>query len=305
MRELGIIDEEAQARGLADYLLTLDIPSRVVANRDGRFAVWVQHEDKVARARAVFDEFRADPDDPRFRAATRSAREIRRQAQQAEKEHRRASRNLRDRWEGALHVRAPFTSALIAACVALFAFENFAPGGRRWVFEWLRFSLPYLDPNGFIRDSGFEQILGGQVWRLVTPAFLHADFLHILFNMLALASLGQRVEVIKGKWRYLLLVLVAAVAGDVGQFFLSGGNFRGMSGVVFGVAGYLWIKGEIAPEEGLGLNDRSFRIMVAWFLIGILAPIAQPGGDGFLFHMANAAHGVGLASGLLLGLLGL
>ena len=57
LRELGIIPEEQNARVLADFLLTLNIGTKVVTNRDGRFGVWVQNEDRLAEARRVYDEF--------------------------------------------------------------------------------------------------------------------------------------------------------------------------------------------------------------------------------------------------------
>ena len=99
MRELGILPEERQARALADYLLTLNIATKIVANRDGRFAVWVQNEDRLVEARQVYGEFNSDPDAERFHAASQSARAIRKQVEAVEKEHRRKSLDLRDRWK--------------------------------------------------------------------------------------------------------------------------------------------------------------------------------------------------------------
>jgi rhomboid protease GluP len=50
-----------------------------------------------------------------------------------------------------------------------------------------------------------ELILAGQVWRLITPAFLHSNLMHIAFNMYALFILGRRIESTYGHGRFLLL----------------------------------------------------------------------------------------------------
>ncbi len=61
-----------------------------------------------------------------------------------------------------------------------------------------------------------RQILAGQVWRLVTPIFLHFGPFHLLFNMVFLYLLGGMIEERRGPWRYLLLGLVCAVLSNVG-----------------------------------------------------------------------------------------
>ncbi len=300
MRELGIITEEQNARALADYLLTLDIATKVVTNRDGRFGVWVQNEDRLGQAREVLDEFVRDPNEARFQSATRTAKEIRKRAEEVEAQFRKRSVDLRERWEGPIYRRAPWTFGLIVVSVGVFVAEKFYPGQ---ILFWLLFSLRGITAEGFVRDLGFANILQGEVWRLITPIFLHSGIWHIAFNMMALGAFGQRIEMVKGRWNFALIVLVSAIASNVGQFLLAGGGFGGMSGVVFALVGYLWMKGQLAPEEGLGLDRQNAQLMFGWFLLGIIAPLVMPEGRGFPFNMANGAHGVGLASGLLFGLL--
>ena len=299
MRELGIIPEETNARALADYLLTRDITTKVVANRDGRFGVWVQSEDRMGEARQVLGEFLQNPDDTRFQAATRSAREIRKRTEEIEAEHRKRSHNLRDRWDGPLYRRAPLTFALIAASIAVFVGDKFDPA----LFARLMFSVRLVTEDGFVVDLGLANIKAGEVWRLITPIFIHLSVYHILFNMLAMAAFGQRIEMTKGWVKFLILVLVSALLSNIGQFVVAGGGFGGMSGVVFALAGYLWIKGHVSPDEGLGLDNQNAQLMFGWFLLGIFAPVLFPGQQGFPFNMANMAHGVGLLAGLVFGLL--
>src|SRR5580700_4993412 len=44
----------------------------------------------------------------------------------------------------------------------------------------------------------FDKVLSGEIWRLLTPLFLHANFLHLFVNMLVLYWAGSRLEEIYG-----------------------------------------------------------------------------------------------------------
>ena len=78
-------------------------------------------------------------------------------------------------------------------------------------------------------------IIAGQFWRLVTPAFLHSNIMHIGFNMYALTILGRRLERTYGHGRFLLLYLLAAFGGNVLSFVLSPTPSLGSSTGVFGL----------------------------------------------------------------------
>jgi rhomboid protease GluP len=77
----------------------------------------------------------------------------------------------------------------------------------------------------------------GQVWRLFTPALLHASVMHIGFNMYALYSFGTFLEPAYGRTRFLVLYLLAAFGGNVLSFLLSAGVSVGASTAVFGLVG--------------------------------------------------------------------
>jgi rhomboid protease GluP len=80
-----------------------------------------------------------------------------------------------------------------------------------------------------------EFILAGQVWRLITPVFLHGSLLHIGFNMYALFVLGPGLERYYGHRRFLLLYLVSGYAGNVLSFLLSSNPSIGASTAIFGL----------------------------------------------------------------------
>lgn len=116
------------------------------------------------------------------------------------------------------------------------------------------FALQYLTQYGFIGPEGFrcpffltpdipacyglkvnDLIIGGQWWRLLTPIFLHASFLHIGFNMYALNVLGPELEQHFGHWQFLALYLLSGFAGVVLSFLLTDAPSLGASTSVFGL----------------------------------------------------------------------
>ncbi len=80
-------------------------------------------------------------------------------------------------------------------------------------------------------------ILHGQVWRLVTPIFLHGSILHIAFNMYALFYLGPTLERFYGRGRFLGLFMLGGFAGNVISFMFSQYQSLGSSTAIFGLLG--------------------------------------------------------------------
>ena len=80
-------------------------------------------------------------------------------------------------------------------------------------------------------------IAQGEWWRLLTSAFVHANIMHIGFNMLLLYQLGPSLEYVLGKSRYLSLYLLAALGGTVASYYFSSiTTFSfGASGAIFGL----------------------------------------------------------------------
>ena len=90
----------------------------------------------------------------------------------------------------------------------------------------------------------FEGALQGQLvaegewYRMITAGFLHANFIHIGFNMLLLWWFGRALEGYLGHWRYAAIYGVSLVAGSAGALLLTPMAFTvGASGAVFGILG--------------------------------------------------------------------
>lgn len=81
-----------------------------------------------------------------------------------------------------------------------------------------------------------EAINSGQVWRLLTPVFLHGSLLHIGFNMYALYIFGRGLEKRYGTLRFAMLYFMGALAGNTLSFLLSSSPSLGASTAVFGLA---------------------------------------------------------------------
>lgn len=152
----------------------------------------------------------------------------------------------------------------------------------------------------------FSQIRQGQVWRLFSPAVLHQDPLHILFNMIWLWILGRPIERRIGAYRYLSLTLLCGVFSNTAQYLMSGPFFLGYSGVILGLAGFIWMREKIAPWEGYPVSKPTLLFLL--FFVGAICAL-QIGSfliqifssSDFSPNIANTAHLAGLLAGLSLG----
>lgn len=79
----------------------------------------------------------------------------------------------------------------------------------------------------------------GQYYRLFTGIFLHANFLHLIFNMYALYVIGMQLESFLGKEKYLAVYLLSGLGGSMLSIFFSNGYSVGASGAIFGLMGAL------------------------------------------------------------------
>jgi membrane associated rhomboid family serine protease len=88
-------------------------------------------------------------------------------------------------------------------------------------------------------------VADGQVYRLITSAFLHEPLgsglgiLHIAFNMWALIIVGPQLERVLGRLRFLAVYLVSALGGSVLYYLIApvATPALGASGAIFGLFG--------------------------------------------------------------------
>jgi membrane associated rhomboid family serine protease len=140
--------------------------------------------------------------------------------------------------------------------------------------------------------EALPEVRHGEVWRLFTPMFVHMDWWHIIFNMMWLVDLGSMIEGRQKSWLLAIMVLAMAVVSNLAQFFAGGPLFGGMSGVVYGLFGYIWIRGKFDPGSGLYLHPTTVTMMIIWFFACF---------TGLVGDIANAAHAAGLVMGIMWG----
>ncbi|XP_024522921.1 RHOMBOID-like protein 10, chloroplastic [Selaginella moellendorffii] len=82
-------------------------------------------------------------------------------------------------------------------------------------------------------------IAKGQIWRLLTPAFLHVNLIHLLLNCYSVHSLGPHLESLGGSKRFLVVFAVAAVTTSCLSFLMCKSPAVGASGAICGLIGAL------------------------------------------------------------------
>jgi GlpG protein len=297
LRQLGTMPKEVDPQVFADYLLTLGMKIKIDERPDG-YSLWIYNEDHLGRARDELSGFLSKPDDPRYRSAVDAAKSIRREERALDQKYRKNFREASDLWGYPSLRRRPVTVSLVAICIVCFVLGQ-SRQNRLKVRDALRFSTEVVDSDGRDRNNGLKDIESGEIWRLLTPIFLHFSILHLLFNVMALSTLGTIIEIRRGSLRLAVMILLMAIASNIGEFVYEervdpGGTqvFGGISGVVCGLFGYVWMKGLYEPEQGMILHPNSVTFGLLWIALcmtGMLGPIA------------NAAHVVGLIVGVALG----
>jgi len=160
----------------------------------------------------------------------------------------------------------------------------------------IQFVSGLIPENDWLFDLGAkinERILAGQVWRLITPAFLHANLMHIAFNMYALFILGRRIESTYGHGRFLLLYFLSAFGGNVLSFVLSDADSLGASTAIFGL---------LAAEAVFILQNRRLfgqRVRGMLFNIAFILVINLMLGFSANTNIDNFGHLGGLLGGFL------
>ncbi len=132
-------------------------------------------------------------------------------------------------------------------------------------------------------------IVAGQYWRLISPIFLHANWLHLLVNCYSLFVVGNIVERIFGHIKYAAIYFIAGLYGSIASFIFSTNPAVGASGAIFGLLGALVYYGVERP-----------KIFKKYFGYNVWVTILLNIGIGFsMAGIDNFAHLGGLGGGFL------
>lgn len=185
-----------------------------------------------------------------------------------------------------------FTWGLIAINGLIFALGIVSPSLQNDLF------FQFADQPNLVLNHG-------EYWRLFTSMFLHANVMHIAFNMLSLYSIGQIIEKRFGRARYLLIYLLGGLAGSILSVSFNSLEMYsvGASGAVFAIFGaeaaFLLVNWRSLDRYGMGARERLRQVIffaALNFFVGFLG--AATGGG--IIRIDNWAHVGGFLGGAIL-----
>ena len=250
------------AQAFVDYMATQGVILTI--QQHTQTDVWLADESQASRVNAELARFLKNPGDARYLAASWQSGHT-------------GSGLHYQRFPFLATVReraGPFTLVLMAACILVFILMSVV--GDQQIL--LMLAWPY--------DASVEF----EFWRYFTHALMHFSVLHILFNLLWWWYLGGAVEKRLGSGKLIVLTLISALLSGFIQHKFGGPWFGGLSGVVYALMGYVWLRGERDPQSGIYLQRGLMTFALIWIIAGWF--------DLFGMAIANGAHVAGLAVGL-------
>lgn len=291
MRNIGHLATEPDARKLGDFLYLRGIRNEVEAEPDGRWALWILEDDQVAEAGQILARFAANSTAPEFQVDTRKSASLRKEELEKIEDAARRQWGRERIFPQQIVVTLGMVSvALILVSIGIFLVTGM--GDNRAVMAPLLMSEQPGSGRSLTTSRWLPEILRGEIWRLFTPALLHSSFLHLLFNMLWLKDLGSLIETRLHSLYLLTLVVGIGIGSNLVQYWWSGPGFGGMSGVVYGLFGFIWMRGKSDPASGLFLDKQTVVLMLIWFFVCLFE---------FIPRVANGAHFGGLVIGAVWG----
>lgn len=269
MQPIGRINSYRAALAFKDYLQTQRV--QTVLERDNEYTtILVAHSADVDFAMKELQRFFAEPDHPRYRIASWTSGDAKESAYQFTHVNEGGLNRFLKRG-------GPVTIVTCVLAIVITVLTGFGTNE-------LVFALTY----------NASLILAGEVYRLITPIFLHfpilgIPFLHLLFNLMWIWDLGGQLEKRLGSSLSIYHIITIGLISNTSQYLVAPQIiFGGLSGVVFGLLGYFWLRGEIDPRFGLKVNKSLLMFLLIWMALGFVGVI--PG-------MADTAHLAGFLTG--------
>jgi GlpG protein len=267
------VAEEQLAVALCDALGDHGIESQVERTERG-FMLWVLDEQDLGEANRLITRWIDQGDRPSLEAAAERGREGRelkerihaRRVQKATLSARRAQARAR--------LRPPvLTWGLIALSVAVAFLTEL--GHKREAVEKLLFAAPGSVATSQLRLFGQRITVLAlpfhEPYRFLTHVLVHFDALELLFQLVMLRELGRVIEGVHGARVFAAFVMLCAVISGTAQYQLGlSPEFSGMSGVVFGLLGLVWVRGQLDPRSRYALTRGTVQFMLVWLALGFV-----------------------------------
>jgi len=194
------------------------------------------------------------------------------------------------------------TPLLVALLLAAFAWATMGTSSqqRALVLGWGALSGGFISP-----DAWPAALQDGRALRLVTALFLHADWAHLVGNLVFLLIFGLPAERAMGPWRFLLLFLLGGAVANLAAALTIGAPDRiiiGASGAVSAVIGAylaLFPRAKLGVVLPLGLFLEFVRapaslLIGIWALLQVVFAYIGPalGAVAWWAHLAGFAFGI-------------
>ncbi|MGE2729488.1 rhomboid family intramembrane serine protease [Mycolicibacterium vaccae] len=168
------------------------------------------------------------------------------------------------------------TYALIAINVVMFILQSASSALERDLVLWA------------------PAVADGDLYRLLTSAFLHYGLVHLLFNMFALYIVGPPLEMALGRMRFVSLYLLSALGGSVLVYLLSSLNSAtaGASGAIFGLFGATFVVGRKLNADVRGV----IAIIVLNLVITFVIPLVSSQNISWQGHLGGLVTGAAVAA---------
>lgn len=281
-----VVDAGQDLRPLLGALAKQGVRFRV-NEESGAQVIWVQSENDAAQAKALFDQWRqldASGMLPKSEKVSKIAL-----AGYFPMAHYAA-----DLWRACM--QAPVTALLILAALVVAAISELGTNLNPVAFLF----YPALQPVGGSGLSSVLSMIGDisgptEFLRTLAPALLHFGAMHLVFNTLWLWHFGRMIESNQSSIGYFIVLLFTAFVSNTTQYVSSmTSNFGGLSGVVYGLLGYIWMWQVILPQSKLRLPPAMIGFLLAALVL--MEVFASS-------WIASAAHAGGLVAGMIAGII--
>ena len=140
------------------------------------------------------------------------------------------------------HRNPKVTQAIIIACALIYILQII------WPLQFRLLAFPWLSPYSFTQAPL-------EIWRLITAAFLHGGFLHLLCNLYCLYLIGPELEDLIGHKHFAALFICGCIGGNIASSLLNvySGGIGASTGIFALLTGY-WVYNR---RWSIGLNDRA------------------------------------------------
>jgi rhomboid protease GluP len=173
----------------------------------------------------------------------------------------------------------PVVSTIIIIHLILFIVGYLPMFPRTWLYE------TFSGVNLYVAE--------GELWRLLTPIFLHSGFAHLLFNSFSLVLFGPALERMVGKGRFITIYLLSGIGANIATFLIQPLTYVhvGSSGAIFGLFGYYLA---IISFRKSMLSRENSQLIKTIAILSIIMTFLQP-------NINVTAHIFGLIAGFLVG----